>query len=69
MLEVSEEGKISIVSIDDASVVLDALPALSSILESSINELPEAIPALKTNVDLKVKSQLKLPIRVIASPQ
>lgn len=69
VLEVSEEGKISIVSIDDASVVLDALPALSSILESAINELPEAIPALKTNVDLNVKSQLKLPIRVIASPQ
>ena len=69
VLEVSGEGKISIVSIDEASVVLDALPSLSTILENAINELPKAIPAVKTNVDVKVKSQLKLPIRVTASPQ
>ena len=66
---VDKEGVVSLLSIDDAATVLDALPALSSILETTIDGLPSAIPATKTNVGVAVDTQLKLPIRITASVQ
>ena len=66
---VDKEGTISLLEIEDAATVLDALPALSSVLEDAINGLAAAIPATKSNVGVAVDTQLKLPIRITASVQ
>lgn len=68
-IQIDKEGVISLLSIENASTVLDAIPSLSVLLEEAIESLPTALPATKTNVGVKVDSQLKLPIRVIANPQ
>ena len=67
-IQIDKEGVISLLSIENASTVLDAIPSLSVLLEEAIESLPTALPATKTNVGIKVDSQLKLPIRVIANP-
>ena len=66
---VDKEGTISLIEIEDAATVLDALPALSTVLEDAIDGLPTAIPATKSNVGVAVDTQLKLPIRITASVQ
>ena len=38
-------------------------------LKKAVSSLPQALPAVKTNVGVKVKTQLTLPVRIIASPQ
>lgn len=69
VLEVDKTGEIALVEIENSGAVLDALPALSSVLESAIASLPAAIPAQKANVGVAVTAQLKLPIRVTASEE
>ena len=66
---VGKEGTVSLLEIEDAATVLDALPALSTVLEAAIDGLPAAIPATKSNVGVAVDTQLKLPIRITASVQ
>lgn len=66
---VNKEGVVSLLEIDDADIVLDALPELSTVLEAAIDGLPAAIPATKSNVGIVVDTQLKLPIRITASVQ
>lgn len=69
IIEVNKTGEISLLEIENSATVLDALPELSSVLESAIASLPAAIPANKTNVGVAVNTQLKLPIRITASAQ
>jgi len=66
---VDKEGIVSLLEIENAATVLDALPALSTLLEEAIDGLPVAIPATKSNVGMAVDIQLKLPIRITASVQ
>lgn len=66
---VDKEGIVSLLEIENAATVLDALPALSTHLEEAIDGLPVAIPATKSNVGVAVDTQLKLPIRITASVQ
>ena len=65
---IDEEGNIALDNIENGSVVYDAIPSLSEIINSTISSLPRALPATKTNVGIYVKSKIKLPIRVTASP-
>ena len=53
---------------DDADVLFQ-IESLSDILDEAVSALPQALPAVKTNVGVKVKTQLTLPVRIIASPQ
>ena len=69
IIGVDKEGTISLLELEDAATVLDALPALSTVLEDAINSLPSAIPATKSNVGVTVDTQLKLPLRITASVQ
>ena len=69
IIGVDKEGTISLLELEDAATVLDALPALSTVLEDAINSLPTAIPATKSNVGVTVDTQLKLPLRITASVQ
>ena len=65
---IDEEGKIALENVENASIVYDAIPSLSEIINSTISSLPKALPATKTNVGIYVKSKIKLPIRITASP-
>lgn len=65
---IDEEGKIALDNVENGSIVYDAIPSLSEIINSTILSLPKALPATKTNVGIYVKSKIKLPIRITASP-
>ena len=65
---IDEEGNISLDNVENGSLVYDAIPSLSEIINTTISSLPKALPATKTNVGIYVKSKIKLPIRIAASP-
>ncbi len=65
---IDEEGNISLDNVENGSLVYDAIPSLSEIINTTISSLPKALPATKTNVGIYVKSKIKLPIRITASP-
>ena len=65
---IDEEGNISLDNVENGSLVYEAIPSLSEIINTTISSLPKALPATKTNVGIYVKSKIKLPIRITASP-
>ena len=65
---IDEEGNISSDNVENGSLVYEAIPSLSEIINTTISSLPKALPATKTNVGIYVKSKIKLPIRITASP-
>jgi len=65
---IDEEGNISLDNVENCSLVYEAIPSLSEIINTTISSLPKALPATKTNVGIYVKSKIKLPIRITASP-
>ena len=56
-------------NLEDDADVLTQIESLSDVLQKAVSSLPQALPAVKTNVGVKVKTQLTLPVRIIASPQ
>ena len=68
-LELDTEGYFSLGEVEDDADVLTQIESLSDILQEAVSSLPQALPAVKTNVGVKVKTQLTLPVRIIASPQ
>jgi hypothetical protein len=48
--------------------VLEALPYLESTLNEAVVNLPQALPATKTNVGVYVDTQFTLPIQIRAQP-
>ena len=68
ILKIDQEGVFSLVEAQISSSVKKAIPELKSILEEVIRSLPQALPATKTNVGVYVKSQLSLPIQIVAQP-
>jgi hypothetical protein len=68
-LELDTEGYFSLGELEDDADVLFHIESLSDILDEAVSALPQALPAVKTNVGMKVKTQLTLPVRIIASPQ
>ena len=63
------EGYFSLVNVEDEYDVISKIDSLYTEFETIVASLPQALPAIKTNVGIKVKTKLKLPIRIIASPQ
>ena len=68
-IELDAEGYFSLGEIEDDADVLSQIEFLSDILQEAVSSLPQALPGVKTNVGMKVKTQLTLPVRIIASPQ
>lgn len=66
---IDENGAISLADVENGSYVYAAVPELSAVIENAIAGLPSATPAQKSNVEVTVKSTIKLPIRVSASVQ
>ena len=65
---IDEQGNITLDNVENGSVGYDAIPSLSEMINSTVSSLPKALPATKTNVGIYVKSKIKLPIRITASP-
>ena len=67
-LKVDKNGAFSLVEAEIPNSVLDALPYLESTLNDAVLNLPDALPATKTNVGVNVDIQFKLPILIRAQP-
>ncbi len=69
IIQIDSEGNFLLFEVEDEYDVISKIEFLYSELENIITNLPQALPAIKTNVGIKVKTQLKLPVRIIASSQ
>ena len=67
-LKVDKNGAFSLVEAEIPNSVLDALPYLESTLNDAVLNLPDALPATKTNVGVYVDTQFTLPILIRAQP-
>ena len=67
-LKVDKKGAFSLVEAEIPNSVSDALPYLESTLNDAVANLPEALPATKTNVGVYVDAQFTLPILIRAQP-
>jgi len=68
-IQVSETGKVTIISQEIGKTLKENIPNINQIIEQSINELPEIKPALKkiqSGELVPVKTQFVIPIRVVA---
>ena len=66
IIEVDHEGYFSLGEVDFSNALLDAIPTLREILEEAVHQLPQAKPAIKSNVGIFVSSQFQLPLRIVA---
>lgn len=67
-LKVDKKGVISLMEAEIPNSILAALPNLESTLNDAVANLPEALPATKTNVGVYVDAQFSLPILIRAQP-
>ena len=65
-IEIDQEGYFSLGEVDFSNVLLDAIPSIGTILNDAVYQLPQAKPAIKSNVGAFVSSQFQLPIRIVA---
>ena len=68
-LLIDVDGAIQLTDTEGASTVFEAVEELETLLINAVAQLPLALPATKTNVGVKVKTSIKVPIRIIATPQ
>lgn len=67
-LKVDKEGIFSLIDLEIPNSVYEALPYLESTIENAVSNLPQALPATKTNVGVYVDAQFTLPIQISAQP-
>ena len=65
-LKVDKKGVISLLEAEIPNSVLEALPDLETTLNDAVANLPQALPATKTNVGVYVDTQFTLPIQIRA---
>jgi len=69
LIEVSDDGKIEILSFTINEILKESIPDIEQIIANSIAELPDIVPARKkieSGVLVPVKTQFVIPIRVVA---
>ena len=69
VLIVDKNGSFSLESFEASRRLESALPDLEGQLQMVIEGLPQAQPAMKTNVGVPVQVSFELPIRISAQPQ
>ena len=67
-LKVDKKGVFSLLESEIPNRVIEVLPYLESTLQDAVANLPEALPATKTNVGVYVDTQFTLPIQIRAQP-
>jgi len=65
-ITVDKEGYVSLKDVDFSNAILEAIPNLNNILVDAIYQLPQAKPAIKSNVGSFVVAEFQLPIRIVA---
>ena len=67
-LKVDKTGVFSLIDSEISKIILESLPNLESAINEAVLNLPQALPATKTNVGVYVDTQFSLPIQIIARP-
>jgi len=67
-LVVTKEGQIVLDEVALSNTLRDNIPALEDELYNAIDQLPRALPAIKTNVGETVDTQFQLPLLIQATP-
>ena len=65
-LHIDKEGYFSLQDIERSKVIADAIPNMDESLDIAVSQIPQAQPAIKTNVGVFVATTLKLPIMISA---
>lgn len=65
-IKIDKEGFFSLLNMEASESITSAIPDLQNIITDAVYSIPQAIPALKTNVGEIVDSQLLIPIQINA---
>jgi hypothetical protein len=65
-LHIDKEGYFSLQDIIRSKALAEAIPNMDESLEIAVSQIPQAQPAIKTNVGVFVATTLKLPIMISA---
>ena len=68
VIAIDKEGAMSLNSVEDPNYVLTDVSGLEDILTQAVAQVPNALPAVKTNADARVSVSLKLPVQIVAQP-
>ena len=68
VIAIDKEGAMSLNSVEDPNYVLSDVSGLEDILTQAVAQVPNALPAVKTNADARVSVSLKLPVQIVAQP-
>ena len=68
VIGVDKEGALSLNAVEDPNYVLSDVTGLEDLLTQAVAEVPNALPAVKTNADTRVSVTLKLPVQIVAQP-
>ncbi len=63
-IKINENGNFSLDSIFDPNNIIGKIPDLKMNIDQTIQKLPDALPAIKTNVGLFVNVKFSLPIKI-----
>jgi hypothetical protein len=63
-IKINKNGNFSLDSIFDSNDLIGKIPNLKMNIEETIQKLPDALPAIKTNVGLFVNVKFSLPIKI-----
>ena len=66
VINVDKEGFFSLLSIDASDFVKNNIEGIEEIIENAIYNIPQALPAVKVNVEEYVNAKFELPIRIIS---
>ena len=66
VINVDKEGFFSLLSIDASDFVKNSIEGIEEIIENAIYNIPQALPAVKVNVEEYVNAKFELPIRIIS---
>ena len=58
---IDEEGNISLDNVENGSLVYEAIPSLSEIINTTISSLPKALPATKPMLEFTLNLKLNFP--------
>jgi hypothetical protein len=66
VIKIDKQGNFSFGEIDFSNDLIDAIPDIENIFSDAIYQLPEAKPAIKSNVGAFVSTEFQLPIIITA---
>ena len=66
VINVDKEGFFSLLSIDASDFVKNSIQGIDEIIENAVYNIPQALPAVKVNVEEYVNTKFELPIRILS---